>query len=192
MVVDAEARFRQLFRVAYPAIGRYARNRGLRPSEAEDLVARTLEIGWRRLSDVPADDPLPWLYAVARNLLRNERRSAARHNALVIDLAAAGARPAADDDGTSLDARALREALAGLGEDDQELLRLIAWDGLSPAQAATTLGCSPEAARTRLHRARKRLAARLAGTQDTEQAIAATRMGDSDDDPMRAAEVSDA
>src|SRR5690242_21919206 len=33
--------------------------------DAEDLVAHTLEIAWRRTDDVPADDPMPWLYAVA-------------------------------------------------------------------------------------------------------------------------------
>jgi RNA polymerase sigma-70 factor (ECF subfamily) len=35
---------------------------------------------------------------------------------------------------------------------------LVAWDGLSPSQAATVLGLSATAARTRLHRARARLA----------------------------------
>jgi RNA polymerase sigma-70 factor (ECF subfamily) len=55
----------------------------------------------------------------------------------------------------------LRAALASLSEDDQEVLRLVAWDGLAPAEVAVVLGCTPVAARTRLHRARSRLAARL-------------------------------
>jgi hypothetical protein len=38
---------------------------------------------------------------------------------------------------------------------------LVAWDGLAPADLAVVLGCSPVAARSRLHRARCRLAARL-------------------------------
>src|ERR687898_3426352 len=45
---------------------------------------------------------------------------------------------------------------------DQEILRLVAWDGLAPAQAGMVLGCSPGAARVRLHRARRRLAQELA------------------------------
>lgn len=55
----------------------------------------------------------------------------------------------------------MRRAFGCLEEDDQELLRLVAWDGLTPAQAAQVLGCSPVAARSRLHRARNRLAAVL-------------------------------
>ncbi len=57
---------------------------------------------------------------------------------------------------------ALGRALAELREGDRELLLLIAWEGLEPAQAAKVLGCSRNALDTRLHRARKRLAAALA------------------------------
>jgi Sigma-70, region 4 len=44
-------------------------------------------------------------------------------------------------------AAALRKALAELNHDDRELLTLIAWDGLSPAQAAVVIGCSAAAVR---------------------------------------------
>jgi RNA polymerase sigma-70 factor (ECF subfamily) len=50
----------------------------------------------------------------------------------------------------------LRAALAGLSESDRELLLLVAWEGLTHAEAAAALGISPVAARSRLHRARKR------------------------------------
>jgi RNA polymerase sigma-70 factor (ECF subfamily) len=52
---------------------------------------------------------------------------------------------------------ALVAALARLSESDRELLLLIAWDGLSPAEAATVLGVKPATARVRLLRARRRL-----------------------------------
>jgi RNA polymerase sigma factor (sigma-70 family) len=59
-----------------------------------------------------------------------------------------------------LDARAecgrLRSALDGLSDSDRELLLLVAWEGLSHAEAAAALGISPVAARSRLHRARMR------------------------------------
>jgi RNA polymerase sigma factor (sigma-70 family) len=157
---DAEARFRALFERAYPALQRYARNRGLTGADAEDLVATTLEIAWRRLSDVPLDDGLPWLYSVARNLYRNERRAKVRKAALFARLRAV-ARFAESADLATSDAAAVRSALDGLSADDQEILRLVGWDGLSPAQAAIVLGCGPDAARARLHRARNRLAAHL-------------------------------
>jgi RNA polymerase sigma-70 factor (ECF subfamily) len=52
---------------------------------------------------------------------------------------------------------ALAAALARLNDVDRELLLLIAWDGLSPAEAATVLGIKPATARVRLSRARRRL-----------------------------------
>jgi RNA polymerase sigma-70 factor (ECF subfamily) len=158
--VDPETRFRAVFEVAYAPLCRYARHRGLTGQDAEDLVAQTLEIAWRRLDDVPAEEPLPWLYAVARNLWRNQSRQDRRRRALLARFrpppsTAAGEDPAAAEPGL------LRAALASLSDRDQEVLRLVAWDGLTPAELAVVLGCSPATARARLHRARSRLAARL-------------------------------
>jgi RNA polymerase sigma-70 factor (ECF subfamily) len=56
---------------------------------------------------------------------------------------------------------ALRGALEQLSESDREVLLLIAWEGLSPAQAAATLGVKAATVRVRLHRARRRLACAL-------------------------------
>ena len=158
--MDAYERFRVLFQDAYPALQRYALYRGLTPQDADDLAAGTLEIAWRRLGDVPADDPLPWLYAVARNVLRNPRRKE-RRRAMVFRRLRAGGEPSDLVASPVTEAAALRKALAELNGDDRELLTLVAWDGLSPAQAAVVIGCSATAVRTRLHRARNRLAARL-------------------------------
>jgi DNA-directed RNA polymerase specialized sigma24 family protein len=78
-----------------------------------------------------------------------------------------------------LEPGALRAALAALRDDDQEILRLVAWDGLAPAELAVALGCSPNAARTRLHRARSRLAARLGIGPDLQRyARAGHKQGD--------------
>jgi DNA-directed RNA polymerase specialized sigma24 family protein len=65
-----EARFRALFDATYPALARYARNRGLCSHDAEDLIASTYEVAWRRLEVVPeGDQALLWLYTVAFNNL---------------------------------------------------------------------------------------------------------------------------
>lgn len=53
-------------------------------------------------------------------------------------------------------------ALARLSEDDRETLAVVAWEGLSPAQAARVAGCSARAFSKRLSRARARLTAALA------------------------------
>jgi RNA polymerase sigma factor (sigma-70 family) len=48
-------------------------------------------------------------------------------------------------------------AISELSNDDRELLLLVAWDELRPSEAAVVLGISSEAARSRLHRARRRM-----------------------------------
>ncbi|MFF3878731.1 RNA polymerase sigma factor [Streptomyces sp. NPDC001978] len=177
--MDAETRFRALFDSAYPALRRYARNRGLAGVDGEDLVAGTLEIAWRRIDDVPVDDPLPWLYVVAHNLWRNQTRKDRRRSEILARLPAS---PPASGDPADLPHDALRAALESLSEDDQEVLRLIAWDGLTPAQVATVMGCTPVAARSRLHRARNRLAERLGLDPRVQQAgPARQKQGDDTD-----------
>jgi DNA-directed RNA polymerase specialized sigma24 family protein len=93
--VDSETRFRAVFDVGYAALCRYARHRGLTGPDAEDLVAQTLEIAWRRIDDVPAAEPLPWLYTVAHNLWRNQtRRDRRRRELLARFRRRGGPRPA--------------------------------------------------------------------------------------------------
>lgn len=60
------------------------------------------------------------------------------------------------------------EALANLRADDQELLRLLAWEGLSQAEAGVVLGVSPNAVAIRLHRARRRFATELARIEERD------------------------
>jgi len=65
-------------------------------------------------------------------------------------------------------------ALARLGERDRELLTLLAWHGLTAAQAAEVLGLTSLTLAVRLHRARCRLASALA-VADAEHDPAAAR-----------------
>ena len=81
--MDPETRFRAVFDAAYGPLCRYARHRGLTGPDAEDLVAQTLEVAWRRIGDVPVAEPLPWLYAVAHNLWRNRTRRDRRRRELL-------------------------------------------------------------------------------------------------------------
>lgn len=156
--MDAEARFRALFEATYPTVARYARHRGLAGHDAEDLLSATYEVAWRRLDVVPSGQgALPWLLTVAHNLIRNHRRRVVRDRALVERLPAPEHVPPPREPG-GLGWQEIRRALDALSDDDRELVLLVAWDGLGPAQAAAVLGLTPAAARTRLHRARTRLA----------------------------------
>lgn len=125
---------------------------------ADDVLADTYLVAWRRFEDLPAE-PLPWLYGVARNCLANAERGVRRRARLAAKLAAEPAPVAGSDD-----ASAVREALESLPDSDQELLRLWAWEGLGPADIATVLGATPNAVSVRLTRARQKLRDRLRKT----------------------------
>jgi RNA polymerase sigma-70 factor, ECF subfamily len=96
-----------------------------------------------------------WLYATARRVIANQRRSIRRRVALQERLALeAASRPepsAAGDEG-----ELVHEALRRLGPRDREVLLLAEWEGLSPAEISAVVGCLTVTARGRLHRARRR------------------------------------
>ena len=149
--------FAEMFTAHWPRVCAYVARRGRREG-VEDVAAEVFAIAWRRRHVLPAD-PLPWLLKTARNLLLNEWRGDARRAGLRIDIrhAASSADVAVERE----DARAVIAALAQLDEKDREVIMLIHWDGLTAVQAARALGCSHAAARARLMRARRRLAAEL-------------------------------
>jgi RNA polymerase sigma-70 factor, ECF subfamily len=152
---SAEARFREVFS-QLGAVTAYARRRGSR--DPDGVAAEAMTIAWRRLDDVPADDPLPWLYGTARNLVLAE----ARRSAPAVDTAPEVEH--ADPLPVELDPT-LEWALRALSDLDREALLLVAWEDLTPGQAAKALGISPVAFRVRLLRARRRFQASLEEAQ---------------------------
>ena len=156
-------RFEDMFRRNYVDVRGYALRR-TSPDAAQDVVAETFLVAWRRFEDVP-EDALPWLFGVARRVLANQRRSAGRSAALTDRLGATAADAGSHEEGVG-EADALRSALARLSEQDREALMLVAWHGLSGARAARAAGCSRSAFGVRLHRARRRLAAQLRTDQN--------------------------
>lgn len=159
-----DERFEGLFRENYASVRAYALRRASRDA-AQDVVAETFLVAWRRLEEVP-DDALPWLYAVARRVLANQRRSAHRSAALERRLALAEAAARQPDPSESAgEAELLRFALGRLSDRSREALMLVAWHGLSGARAAQAAGCSRAAFAVRLHRARGQLAAELAALE---------------------------
>jgi RNA polymerase sigma-70 factor (ECF subfamily) len=159
----AEARFRAVFS-HLGAVTAYARRRGSRDADA--VAAETMTVAWRRLADVPTDDPRPWLFATARNLLlADNRRSGAVSTAGIRE----DDQPAPAPELQELDP-GLSAALRSLAPIDREALLLVAWEDLTPTQAAHSLGINPTAFRVRLLRARRRLRHRLADHAEHEAA----------------------
>ncbi|EHN11132.1 Putative RNA polymerase ECF-subfamily sigma factor [Patulibacter medicamentivorans] len=143
------------------AIRRYVARR-VEPSAVDDLTAETFAVAWRRLPR-HAEDPLPWLYGVARKVVHGHRRSHARRGALVRKLGDAGEdRTASGDPQARLTGDpVLAPAFASLSERDREALALVAWEGLDNHAAARVVGCSAATFAVRLTRARARLQAAL-------------------------------
>jgi RNA polymerase sigma-70 factor (ECF subfamily) len=143
-------RFEEIYKAYRQDVESYVRRR-TSADLVDDVVADVFVVCLRRIDDVPKT-PLPWLYAVARKTLANDRRRRSR----VAPSEVAFAR-----DPEPVGDSALATAFAGLNENDREILRLVAWEGLTPSQAAVVLDCSRVAARVRYHRAKQRLAVRL-------------------------------
>jgi len=134
----------------------YARRHTNR-DDAEDVVAETFHVAWRRRDVVP-DEALPWLLGVAHNVLRSQWRTARRTSPA--DTLERLADVAGDSQEVGVERRQeLVELLAKLPYHEREALLLVAWDDLSADQAARILGISAGAVRVRIHRARKRLQA---------------------------------
>ncbi|MGE3587841.1 MAG: RNA polymerase sigma factor [Ilumatobacteraceae bacterium] len=154
---DRRQRFEAVAARVYEPLQRYIARRA-DPSNADDVLVETLTVLWRRLDDLPADDPLPWSYGVARRCVANAHRSGRRQQQLVVRLASQPAHvgDVALDGDPELDV-----ALARLSDADRELVRLWAWEGLEPREIAVALDSTPNAISIRLHRVRKRLADEL-------------------------------
>jgi RNA polymerase sigma-70 factor, ECF subfamily len=147
---EAEARFREVFD-HLPEVVAYARRRGSRDPEA--VGAEALTIAWRKLAEVPTDDARPWLFATARNLLLAEwRKTSATGSRDQFPVTTLEAEPEVQILDSELD-----RCLRALPERDREALLLVAWEDLTPALAARSLGISQAAFRVRLHRSRMRL-----------------------------------
>jgi RNA polymerase sigma-70 factor (ECF subfamily) len=139
------------------------------PATADDVLAETLLVCWRRLDELP-DDPLPWSYGVARNCLANAERGVRRQQRLAARIAAVDPPPEASAGPDPVGDPDLDEALAALREEDAELLRLWAWEQLTPAEIAEVLDITPNAASIRLHRAREKLRELLIARKTSEPA----------------------
>lgn len=170
----ADSRFEAVFVAHYPDVLAFALRRVDGRASADDVVADTFAVAWRRRDKLP-EPALPWLYGVARRVIANQRRSSRRQARL-------GARLKSEVD-TGSDGRDAADIINGresvltafgrLPESSREVLRLVAWEELDAKSAAAALGCSAAAFRVRLHRARRHLAREL----DRDRVEAGTHPG---------------
>ncbi|MFE6766482.1 RNA polymerase sigma factor [Streptomyces sp. NPDC057689] len=143
------------------------------PAAADDLLSEVWLQAYahRGTFDAARGSARGWLFGVARNVLSRHRQTAAR----------AAAREEQQPDAVTADpwqavdqrldvasvAPELRRRLAELPSAERELLLLVAWEQLTPAEAAAAVGIPAGTARSRLHRARARLRDGLTGPART-------------------------
>jgi RNA polymerase sigma-70 factor (ECF subfamily) len=165
-VESREERFQRLYETAHARVATYAVRRTSNPEDAADVVAETFAIAWRRLEVIPVSErELPWLYAVTRKVIANRMRRTSSVQTVVRRLSQELAASAAKTDEVDAERLAALHALNQLSGEDREILMLVAWEGLTSRELGWALGCSPTAARIRVHRARSRLNQAWAGRQ---------------------------
>jgi RNA polymerase sigma factor (sigma-70 family) len=165
---DGEA-FGQLFdRHATPVYNHLFR-RTANWSEAEDLTSAVFLQAWRSRGQVVIDreSVLPWLLGVANQVLRNSRRAARRYRDALARIPrvpepahdhAEAVASAVDDQRRMAE---LQQAVSRLPRPEREVIELCAWSGLDHKGAAVALGVPVGTVKSRMHRARRRLAASL-------------------------------
>jgi RNA polymerase sigma factor (sigma-70 family) len=158
---ERSRRFEALFASYSSDVVAYCGWRAASASDAQDAVAEVFLTAWRRLDDLPEGNAAKvWLYATARRVIANQRRSSRRRSALHERLAREALCVSPQRSSSSDREKALvHEALRRLAVRDREVLLLAEWEGLSPGQIAAVLGCLTVTARGRLHRARRRFRA---------------------------------
>jgi RNA polymerase sigma factor (sigma-70 family) len=173
---DSDA-FAIFFRRHVSSITLYAVRRCRDPEDVGDLVAETFLVALQAAARyVPeTDTALPWLFGIARRVLAKQRRRSAGARRLLIKNSNSHLHFTASEEdavASAIDAArqrpALEAGLARLSNGEREVIELVAYDGLSPAEVAEVLKLSPNAARLRLSRARRHLRQTLEPIPESE------------------------
>jgi len=135
---------------------------------ADDLVQETLVKAWSKLgSFVEGTNLRAWLFTILRNIYYSEYRKRRREVA-DSDGAIAARLATAPAQNSHMDMLDFRAALQELPADQREALILIGASGLSYEEAAGVCGCAVGTMKSRVNRARGRLAELLSISSSSE------------------------
>ena len=152
-------RFSILYNDLYDDLWRYVQRRSINTEEARDTLSEVFLVAWRRLEDIPAGkEARLWLFGVARNLVKTSWRKRKRSGDLLVRIGSEmSTKGTTDEELDNSGVLKIVNALQFLSENDQEILRLLAWEDLSHKEISVVLGCSENAVAIRIRRARVRL-----------------------------------
>jgi RNA polymerase sigma factor (sigma-70 family) len=164
--------FSDLYRRTHVDVLAFLLRRCPSPEDAADCLAETYLLAWKKRDQMPSGaQTRPWLFGVARNVMRrgNELRdrTAAAASALAAEVERASVVCPAPD---VADPDAVCAAIRHLPELDQEIITMLIWDDLAPREVAAVLGLTPNVVRVRAHRARAKLKTALADPQPDDEA----------------------
>jgi RNA polymerase sigma-70 factor (ECF subfamily) len=165
---DDDERLTRLYQETREDLLAFIARRCATAEDAADCLAETYRVAWEKRTRLPADpNARPWLFGVARNAVREERRRGERQAATSNALIAAAERAYIE---TTPERSALTAAMSELSALDREIILMLSADGLASHEVATILRLSPTAARSRAARARTKLRKRLASgeTEDDD------------------------
>ena len=153
-----------------PTVMRFATKMCRNEADAEDVLQDTLLAAARGVRDLRGGAVVStWLYSVARSYCIKKRRKSKHAPDAIVPLDAPESAALATTIDEPDDAASQREigvaldaALRSLDDTSREVVVLRDVEGLSAAETAEVLGTSVEAVKSRLHRARSELRARLA------------------------------
>jgi RNA polymerase sigma-70 factor (ECF subfamily) len=170
IALDDHKAFAELFERHAKAIWNYAYRLTASWAAADDLLAEAFLVAWRRRGEVRLvrDSALPWLYTVANNICRDERRRKRRFLRLAPQLAVEDTAPdhaeaIAEDSANRYRLAEVVEAIGQLPKAEREAARVCLLGGVSTSDAAALFGISEVSVRSRLSRARARLHTILPG-----------------------------
>lgn len=172
--MDRETRFRSLYEQQQPDMLAYFLRR-LGREDAVEATADVFLVAWRRIDIIPDEPELrPWLFGVARNVLRNRQRAGRRVLRLVSRVASVPTDPEPPPDTVVVRRTEVDEvarALQGMRPRDREVIRLRLWEEASYDEIASVLQCSRHAAEQRYAKALRRLQSvcHLAGHVGTDK-----------------------
>ena len=154
--IDPE--FRNGLLSAVPSLRAFALSLTSNPARSDDLVQDTLLKGWQhRARFQPGTNLNAWLFTILRNIFYSDHRKRVRE-VEDQDGSYAARLATAPHQGDRLDVEDLQTALAKLPPDQREALVLVGAEGVSYEEAATIMGCKVGTVKSRVSRARGRLA----------------------------------